>query len=234
MEKCIVCGRPLPEHTNMCGYCGFPVKKQYFLSKHQYRAWMNDVVLPRRLALQQFELNKQRRQLEEQQRAFQEQQRQFEEQKSKEIVAESASSRPLTGWEQTGGEPSTKESSKQSTPRRSSSDSWLPPGFRTRKWWKMLLAGGYYILILSAMFTGETLIFSDGTTASSAQNLCFSICGCLTFFLPVFFLSAYRGFRNKLPLPANRFLRVILYAAIAVSLFIAPAFVFTILSIFFA
>ena len=98
----------------------------------------------------------------------------------------------------------------------------------------MLLAGGYYILILAAMFTGETLIFSDGTTASSAQNLCFSICGCLTFFLPVFFLSDYRGFRNKLPLPANRFLRVILYAAIAVSLFIAPAFVFTILSIFFA
>ena len=47
---------------------------------------MNDVVLPRRLALQQFELNKQRRQLEEQQRAFQEQQRQFEEQQRKEAV----------------------------------------------------------------------------------------------------------------------------------------------------
>lgn len=235
MEKCIVCGRPLPEHINMCGYCGFSVKKQYFLSKHQYRAWMNDVVLPRRLALQQFELNKQRRQLEEQQRAFQEQQRQFEEQKSKEIVTESASSRPLTGWEQSGGEPLTKESSKQSTPRRSASDSWLPPGFRTRKWWKMLLAGGYYIFILAVMFTGgNDVTFSDGTTASSALSLSDSICGCLTFFLPVFFLSDYRGFRNKLPLPANRFLRVILYAAIAVSLFIAPAFVFTILSIFFA
>ena len=102
MEKCIVCGRPLPERANMCGNCGFPVKKQYFLSKQQYRAWMNDVVLPRRLALQQFELNKQRRQLEEQQRAFQEQQRQFEEQKSKEIVAESVTSKPLTGWEHTG------------------------------------------------------------------------------------------------------------------------------------
>ena len=199
------------------------------MSKQQYYAWLTDVVLPRRRAFQQLELNKQRRQLEAQRKALQEQQRQREEQQRKEAVKAESDRSQASGWENTGWETSGQKSSKQNT-----ADSWLPPGFRTRKWWKMLLAGGYYILILAAMFTGETLIFSDGTTASSAQNLFFSICGCLTFFLPVFFLSDYRGFRNKLPLPANRFLRVILYAAIAVSLFIAPVFVFTILSIFFA
>lgn len=229
MEKCIVCGRPLPEHANMCGYCGFPVKKQYFLSKHQYRAWMNDVVLPRRLALQQFELNKQRRQLEEQQRAFQEQQRQFEEQQRKEAVKAESDRSQASGWENTGWETSGQKSSKQNT-----ADSWLPPGFRTRKWWKMLLAGGYYIFILAAMFTGETLTFSDGTTASSAQNLFFSICSCLTFFLPVFFLSDYRGCRSKLPLPSNRFFRIILCAGITVFLFIAPVVVFAIFYVFLA
>lgn len=86
MENCIVCGRPLPEHANMCGNCGFSTKKQYFLSKQQYRMWMNDVVIPRRLAQQQIDLDNQRRQLEEQQRTLQEQQRPFEEPKTKEIV----------------------------------------------------------------------------------------------------------------------------------------------------
>ena len=221
MEKCIVCGRPLPEHANMCGNCGFPVKNQYFLSKQQYRAWMNDVVLPRRLALQQFELNKQRRQLEEQQRAFQEQQRQFEEQKSKEIVTESASSRPLTGWEQSGGEPLTKESSKQSTPRRSSSDSWLPPGFRTRKWWKMLLAGLFYVFLL---YTFLSASFDDpqGIPISGVELLLNRITYLLVFILPLFFLANYRNIRNRISAPANPVLRWIVFGVIAVILFVLP------------
>ena len=234
MEKCIVCGRPLLEHANMCGNCGFSTKKQYFLSKQQYRMWMNDVVIPRRLAQQQIELDNQRRQLEAQRKSLQEQQRQREEQQRKEAVKAKSDRSQASGWENTGWEKPAQKTSKQNTLRRNAADSWLPPGFRTKTWWKMLLAGGYYIFILAAMFTGETLILSDGTTASSAQNLFFSVCGCLTFFLPVFFLADYRGFRNKLPLPSNRFFRIILCAGITVFLFIAPAVVFGIFYVFLA
>ena len=220
MEKCIVCGRPLPEHANMCGNCGFPVKKQYFLSKQQYRAWMNDVVLPRRLALQQFELNKQRRQLEEQQRAFQEQQRQFEEQKSKEIVAESVTSKPLTGWEHTGWESAKKKHTKRVQDRKNLS-SWIPPGFRTRKWWKMLPAGLFYVFLL---YTFLSASFDDpqGIPISGVDLWLNRITYLLVFILPLFFLANYRNIRNRISAPANPVLRWIVFGVIAVILFVLP------------
>ena len=220
MEKCIVCGRPLPEHINMCGYCGFPVKKQYFLSKHQYRAWMNDVVLPRRLALQQFELNKQRRQLEDQQRAFQEQQRQFEEQKSKEIVAESVTSKPLTGWEHTGWESAKKKHTKRVQDRKNLS-SWIPPGFRTKKWWKMLPAGLFYVFLL---YTFLSASFDDpqGIPISGVDLWLNRITYLLVFILPLFFLANYRNIRNRISAPANPVLRWIVFGVIAVILFVLP------------
>ena len=220
MEKCIVCGRPLPEHANMCGNCGFPVKKQYFLSKQQYRAWMNDVVLPRRLALQQFELNKQRRQLEEQQRAFQEQQRQFEEQKSKEIVAESVTSKPLTGWEHTGWESAKKKHTKRVQDRKNLS-SWIPPGFRTKKWWKMLPAGLFYVFLL---YTFLSASFDDpqGIPISGVDLWLNRITYLLVFILPLFFLANYRNIRNRISAPANPVLRWIVFGVIAVILFVLP------------
>ena len=220
MEKCIVCGRPLPEHANMCGNCGFPVKKQYFLSKQQYRAWMNDVVLPRRLALQQFELNKQRRQLEEQQRAFQEQQRQFEEQKSKEIVAESVTSKPLTGWEHTGWESAKKKHTKRVQDRKNLS-SWIPPGFRTKKWWKMLPAVLFYVFLL---YTFLSASFDDpqGIPISGVDLWLNRITYLLVFILPLFFLANYRNIRNRISAPANPVLRWIVFGVIAVILFVLP------------
>lgn len=228
MEKCIVCGRPLPEHTNMCGYCGFPVKKQYFLSKHQYRAWMNDVVLPRRLALQQFELNKQRRQLEEQQRVFQEQQRQFEEQKSKEIVAESVTSKPLTGWEHTGWESAKKKHTKRVQDRKNLS-SWIPPGFRTKTWWKMLSAGFYYALAFYFSFLSPFLTTyhdSYGHPVTGILRFFFCIFSFLALILPCFFLANYHNMRSIVPAPSNRYLRWFEYYIIASILFELPAQIF--------
>lgn len=230
MENCIVCGRPLLEHANMCGNCGFSTKKQYFLSKQQYRMWMNDVVIPRRLAQQQIELDNQRRQLEAQRKALQEQQRQREEQQRKEAVKAESDRSQASGWENTGWEKPAQKTSKQNTPRRNAADSWLPPGFRTKTWWKMLLAGGYYIFILAAMFTGGFIL----TFSGGIPSLSFFICGCLSYFLPLFFLADYRGCRSKLPLPSNRFFRIILSAAITVFLYNAPLFIFAILCTFFA
>lgn len=181
---------------------------------------MNDVVLPRRLALQQFELNKQRRQLEEQQRAFQEQQRQFEEQKSKEIVAESVTSKPLTGWEHTGWESAKKKHTKRVQDRKNLS-SWIPPGFRTKKWWKMLPAGLFYVFLL---YTFLSASFDDpqGIPISGVDLWLNRITYLLVFILPLFFLANYRNIRNRISAPANPVLRWIVFGVIAVILFVLP------------
>ena len=95
--------------------------------------------------------------------------------------------------------------------------SWLPPGFRTKTWWKMLLAGGYYALtlLLSAF---QEVTNEQGELIHGLDLLCNQITFFLFCIIPVFVLADYRGLCRRLPLqnrPLARWFVRIPAAAIA-------------------
>lgn len=97
------------------------------------------------------------------------------------------------------------------------SSGWLPPGFRTKVWWKMLLAGGYYALalLLSAV---QEVTNEQGEPIQGLDLLCNQITCFLFCIIPVLILADYRGLCRRLPLqhhPIARWIVRILAAAIA-------------------
>lgn len=97
------------------------------------------------------------------------------------------------------------------------SSSWLPPGFRTKAWWKMLLAGGYYILAI-LLSTAQEVTNEQGELIQGLDLLCNQITCFLFCIIPVFVLADYRGLCRWMPLqhrPIARWIVRILAAATA-------------------
>lgn len=91
--------------------------------------------------------------------------------------------------------------------------SWLPPGFRTFKPWKMLLASIGYATIL---WLGLLQSVDVETTIHIIFN---KLCATISLLLPIFFLGNYRGLSDKFPIsnsyiPAIRILGGLIWSAI--------------------
>ena len=90
--------------------------------------------------------------------------------------------------------------------------SWLPPGFRSRTFWKMLVAVFGYIFIL---YMGLTIEFTDGKDNVLPLKQLWLNRGCfsLGLFSTVLFNFNYGGCQNQIPIlrKLNRIQRIVLF-----------------------
>ncbi|MDO5547618.1 MAG: serine/threonine-protein kinase [Eubacteriales bacterium] len=123
---------------------------------------------------------------------------------------------------------STNPKAKKEFTQRTSNSSWLPPGFRTRRWWKMLLASGYYLLIF--LFSSiQEVTDSQGNPIQGFGLLCNRIICFLFLALPVFVMANYRNLYHWLPLQNRPFLRWIVRILVALLSAVIPVVILLIL-----
>lgn len=131
--------------------------------------------------------------------------------------------------------PSGQRSSLQKTIRqvfRTDTSSWLPPGFRTKSPWKMILAGSFYAFVLYA-FLPTTFEDAAGNPITGIDLWLNRITSMLVVLLPLFFLANYRNIRNRIHPPSNPVVRWILFGIITAILIIFPVlFLMAIESVF--
>lgn len=91
--------------------------------------------------------------------------------------------------------------------------SWLPPGFRSGKLWKLILACiGYAFIFWAGMMQSID-------SASTIHVLFNKLCATVSLLLPVFFLGNYRGISDRFPIansyiPALRVIGALLWSLI--------------------
>lgn len=107
---------------------------------------------------------------------------------------------------------------------RTDTNSWLPPGFRTKTPWKMILAGFFYAFVLYA-FLPTTFEDTQGIPITGVDLWLNRITSMLVVLLPVFFLANYRNVRNQIHPPSNPVIRWILFGIITAILIILPVLV---------
>lgn len=78
-------------------------------------------------------------------------------------------------------------------------DSWLPPGFRTRTPWKMIVSGLSYLMLFWCCLTME-ITNQDGSVAVGFELWLNRIGALLCFVFPIFYWFDYRGLQKHVPL----------------------------------
>lgn len=73
---------------------------------------------------------------------------------------------------------------------------WLPPGFRSLCWYKMIPALLFYSLVLTISSMLDSTLHYD----SLADQINYLLCGLLSWLLPVLFYGDYMGVRRFFPL----------------------------------
>jgi serine/threonine protein kinase len=83
---------------------------------------------------------------------------------------------------------------------------WYPPGFRTKQWWKMLLAGGYYgvVTLFTALMEMTDL---QGNPSHGLDLWANRAAFWLAMILPVLCLANYRNINRWLPWKSHPVLR---------------------------
>ncbi len=120
-------------------------------------------------------------------------------------------------------------------PEKNDTRSWMPPGFRTRTPWKIVVAIiGYFLMTAFAFtleFTDESGVPEPMVVQAAARILIW-----LSFIGSVFFIWDYRGIRQKVRFlnPENQILRFLSDVVVFVFLFFVAIFASAILVTIFA
>ncbi len=112
--------------------------------------------------------------------------------------------------------------------------SWLPPGFRTRTPWKMVVAAFLYFLMTAFTFSLE---FTDeyGTPEPMGVQIVTKVLIWLSLIATVFFIWDYRGIRQKFPFfnPKDKILRFLSDVVVFLLLFFAAILISAIIMSWF-
>jgi len=100
-----------------------------------------------------------------------------------------------------------------SNERSSKSQSWVPPGFRTRKPWKMIIACCGYAMMIALLFSRST---QDKTLA---EDISTGVVLDIVIAFAIILFCDYRGFQNILPgvqslSKARNYITMLLYCAL--------------------
>lgn len=88
-------------------------------------------------------------------------------------------------------------------------DSWLPPGFRSKTPWKMLVAGFTYLFLAYCCFTMD-ITGADGTKAVGLELILNRIGAFGWLLVTIFYWFDYRGIQKRMPLTDKKWGKVLM------------------------
>ena len=88
-------------------------------------------------------------------------------------------------------------------------ESWLPPGFRSKTPWKMMLAGFTYLLLGYCCFTMD-ITGADGTKAVGLELILNRIGAFGWLLVTIFYWFDYRGIQKRMPLTDKKWGKVLM------------------------